>query len=576
MVTTKKRIVTILNAKGLNYMNAYEYYDDYTKINTIEAKIYNAFGKEIKKIKRKNFKDNSVTQGAIATDHRVLYLDYTPTQYPFTLVLESEKTSSNTAFIPYWLPIEGYNTSIIHSEVKINYTNDVDFKHKLYNSDGSIVFSEGEGFISYKFNNLKAIESEQLSPKKTNFMPHVLFGLNKFELAGVTGYANDWSSFGKWMYDSLLSDTEEISQETITKIGGLIGEEKDIEEITRIIYNYVQNKTRYVSVQLGIGGWKPMPAKDVDRLGYGDCKALTNYTRSILKHFNIPSYYTVVYAGDLKRNLYNDFVSLQGNHAILAVPVRDDLIWLECTSQSQPFGFQGSFTDDRTVLAISENKAEIVTTKVYNESSNKQKTQSNIILSTDGSFKAKLQVTSEGMELDEKLFLSHYSTEDKTKYYKKRFSDIGNMNIVKQSFDLNKRRVVLNEALDIEALDFFNTDSDRVFIVLNPVNQVSFIPQNYKNRLTPFQVERGYFHEDNLVIDLPEGYNFEAISDSFELETDFGHYKSEITLQEDKVLVNRIFKLKKGYYSKDRYNDYVDFRTQIAKNERAKMVLSKK
>jgi hypothetical protein len=49
----------------------------------------------------------------------------------------------------------------------------------------------------------------------------------------------------------------------------------------KLIYDYVQQKSRYVSIQVGIGGWKPMDASDVDRLGYGDCKGLTNYTKAL-------------------------------------------------------------------------------------------------------------------------------------------------------------------------------------------------------------------------------------------------------------------------------------------------------
>jgi transglutaminase-like putative cysteine protease len=40
------------------------------------------------------------------------------------------------------------------------------------------------------------------------------------------------------------------------------------------IYQYLQNKTRYISVQIGIGGFQPVTAADVDRLGYGDCKGI--------------------------------------------------------------------------------------------------------------------------------------------------------------------------------------------------------------------------------------------------------------------------------------------------------------
>ena len=58
-------------------------------------------GKEIKKIKRKDFKDQSAVSGStLFSDNRVLYLDYTPISYPFTIVYTSEIETSSTAFIP--------------------------------------------------------------------------------------------------------------------------------------------------------------------------------------------------------------------------------------------------------------------------------------------------------------------------------------------------------------------------------------------------------------------------------------------------------------------------------------------
>ena len=48
------------------------------------------------------------------------------------------------------------------------------------------------------------------------------------------------------------------------------------------LYKYMQDKVRYVSVQVGIGGWQPIEAETVDRLSCGDCKALANYMESLL------------------------------------------------------------------------------------------------------------------------------------------------------------------------------------------------------------------------------------------------------------------------------------------------------
>ncbi|WP_340696531.1 hypothetical protein [Flavobacterium gyeonganense] len=50
-----QKVVSVLNEKGLNDIDAYQHYDKTTSIKSIEAIVYDAFGKEIKKIKRKRF-----------------------------------------------------------------------------------------------------------------------------------------------------------------------------------------------------------------------------------------------------------------------------------------------------------------------------------------------------------------------------------------------------------------------------------------------------------------------------------------------------------------------------------------
>lgn len=135
-VTTKKAI-TVLNEYGLKNIEAREYYSKSDKINSIEATIYDPFGKELKKIRRKDFIDHSVADGfSILSDNRVLYLDYTPTQYPFTIVYESETESINTAFLPSWYPIDDYYESIEKSEFTIKYPSGLGFKYKEQNFEG--------------------------------------------------------------------------------------------------------------------------------------------------------------------------------------------------------------------------------------------------------------------------------------------------------------------------------------------------------------------------------------------------------------------------------------------------------
>ena len=68
-----QRVVTVLNEKGLGNIDAYQHYDKSLSVKNIEAVVYDISGKEIKKIKRKDFKDNSAVSGStLFSDSRVL------------------------------------------------------------------------------------------------------------------------------------------------------------------------------------------------------------------------------------------------------------------------------------------------------------------------------------------------------------------------------------------------------------------------------------------------------------------------------------------------------------------------
>jgi hypothetical protein len=79
----------------------------------------------------------------------------------------------------------------------------------------------------------------------------------------------------------------------------------------------MQMNTRYISIQLGIGGLQPFDAAFVAKNAYGDCKALSNYMYSLLKEINIKSCYTQIKAGAGEYFFMPDFSTDQFDHIIL-------------------------------------------------------------------------------------------------------------------------------------------------------------------------------------------------------------------------------------------------------------------
>ena len=73
---------------------------------------------------------------------------------------------------------------------------------------------------------------------------------------------------------------QDVPLETAAYIKEITGNISDPKAKAQKIYEYMQHKTHYVSIQIGIGGYQPFTASEVDKDGYGDCKALCNYTRA--------------------------------------------------------------------------------------------------------------------------------------------------------------------------------------------------------------------------------------------------------------------------------------------------------
>lgn len=578
MIMTNKRIVTVLNENGLSYMGLYEYFSGRERVKSIEAQFYNAFGKEIKKVKRKDFKENSVSEGSIITDNKLLHYDYTPTEYPFTVVFSSETETSNTAFIPRWYPVPGFSVSVEKSTISIKAPSDLGFKYKEFNmlDNQNIIKEVKTDGVSFTANNMQAYKTEDYSPSFDSYTPNVMMGLDYFHLEGVDGNAKSWLEMGKWFTDKILIGTSELSDETKVKIKTLIGNEEDPLKKAKIVYGYVQEKVRYVSIQEGIGGWKPMLAKDVDRLGYGDCKALTNYTKSLLDVVGVESYYVRLYGDRYKKSVIPDIVSMQSNHVILAIPDKEKYVWLECTSQILPFGFQGDFTDDRNALVLKPEGGEIVRTNVYETKDNTQITKGNYSISEDGMISGKLEIKSKGIQYDKKLNINGKSIDDLKKIYKNYFNHINNLKIVKTDVFNDKDNIEFTEKISLEAAGYANKTGNRLVFALNAYNPSFSVPQRYRNRTNPFEISRGFYDYDEVTIDLPKSFVIEAKPEDVEIKSVFGEYKTEyVILNESQLIYKRIYQINSGLYDKKDYENFRKFREQIAKNDNAKIVLVK-
>ncbi|WP_224483894.1 DUF3857 domain-containing transglutaminase family protein [Robertkochia aurantiaca] len=578
MTISERRIVTIMNEDGLRQLDPYIYFDDSRSISDVSAYVYDQGGNRIEKFRKGDFNERSAVSGStLYSDSKILFLDYTPVQYPFTFELNYEVKTPNTAAIPTTYFINSFYQSVQESRVELHYPKEVfdPLYHLSKTDEHEIMVMQDQGYLSFTVKNIPAYRSEELAPSIYDFSPRVELTVDQFSFEGYQGQGTSWKELGLWFQQELLRGRQELPEATIKEVQDLVAHTDDIYEKARLIYEYVQSQTRYISVQVGIGGFQPIAAIEVDEVKYGDCKGLTNYTMALLRAVGVEAYYTHVQAGKSRVDFHDDFASLaQGNHVILAIPYQDELLWLDCTSQRLPFNFLGDFTDDRKVHVIRPDGGEILKTPKYGADDNRQITRGSYTIDTNGVMHAELVMTTTGLQYDDRYFLADKDAEQLHKYYKNYWDDLNNLQLKSICFENDKSEISFTETVSFSADNYVKPSGDDLFFSVNAFNRLDRVPSRYRSRKLPLWIETGFSDEDVVRISIPEGYRVEALPEPVRLEGKFGSYELDFEMVDDQQIdfKRKVF-IKKGKYPKEDYGKYRAFRKKIALYDNLKLML---
>ncbi|MGV8096769.1 MAG: hypothetical protein AB2L24_33355 [Mangrovibacterium sp.] len=101
--------------------------------------------------------------------------------------------------------------------------------------------------------NLPAIPREFSGPDYLDLFPAVLLAPNEILFEGHNGDFTSWNSYGKWVYD-LIRERGELPPSALEEVRQLTDPIPDRKDKVKALYRYMQQKTRYVNIALGIGG----------------------------------------------------------------------------------------------------------------------------------------------------------------------------------------------------------------------------------------------------------------------------------------------------------------------------------
>lgn len=570
-------VTTVLNKDGDSKAQAYIPYEKGDHISDVKVIVYDESGKKVKTYSKSDFGDfANNSQGVFYSDSRYLALPYTPTQYPYTIEFSYQITNENTIFIPDFVPFTDTNTSVENSQFKIINNSGIELRTKTYPSpyNYASVTESGSGTGKmYSYMNVPAIDDAFMLPKPIKILPKVSFSLAKFNLEGKQGSLSNWKDFGIWYYQNLITPVSVSTPQIKAEIASL-NLSGTTEEKVKKIYQYMQSKTRYIFVGLGIGGWLPMMPDEVQRKGYGDCKGLTNYMKTLLDVAGIPSYYSVINSSSSQVSFDPDFPTMGGNHAILMVPTDKGNIWLENTSQQMAFNHLSYNTTDRNVLSIKKEGIELINTPVYSAEKNKEKQTLKIILNEDNSITGLGQFAFTGNQYDYALRYGSLSPKEKNEAIKNQLGLLHFEKLEMKDFINDRENAVAQYSLDFKANNYSKNAGNSMVFRAVPI----FSDNNYKadeKRELPFEIMQSFEDDYQISFEIPKNYKIEEVPADIKLPSEFGTYQLNFVKNGEALTVTRTIRVNKGMYPKEKYNDYIKFRKKTINMDNSKILITK-
>jgi transglutaminase-like putative cysteine protease len=571
--------ITILNEKGDEYAEYSNNYSSMHDLSDISGNLYDASGKKIRSVKKKDIADVANSDGmSLALDSRIKTHNFYHRQYPYTVEYEDEELVRGTYFLSSWHPVEDDNFAVEQSRYIVEIPADYNLRVKQVNFNGAPVVVKTPTMVSqaWELKNYKGVSYESFSPSLSTIVPSVSIGASDFSFGGYTGNMNTWLDFGK--FNVTLNKGRDVLPDNIKKeVHALVDGIEDKEEKVKKLYAYLQKNTRYIGVQLGIGGWQPFDAKYVATYKYGDCKALSNFMVSLLKEAGIKANYVLISAGKNYRRLQDDFPISNFNHIITCVPNGKDSIWLECTDQTKSAGFMGTFTGGRKAVLIDDDGGHVVTTPFYGAEDNLQLRTINAVIDAAGNLDVDMNTRFTGTKQELQHALIHDASPEQREKYLNAAISLPTYKVSRSEYNEMKGRLpMIDEHLHIVSPNYATVSGRRLFVEPNLLNKSKLKLPADGQRKYPIEFNSAYKEVDSVHLLLPEGYGVEAMPKDVDIANSFGHYSISYKVSGNKVDVIRSHTIKNATLAAETYPDLVKYYDIIYKADHSRIVFVKK
>ncbi len=351
--------ITINHKRGEEQAHLVFYENKFVRLKKVEITVEDSRGQVIGSYDKNDLsRDCGFGAGyQVFSDICTYYLAPTSAGYPYAIEYHLKQELKSLFFLSG--PRVAYDIPVNSMESRLECPADLKVHYKVYGLDinPEETVSDGDRVLIFSGNDIPAIDTDTLSRLDGSRAGEICMVANKFDFAGREFSGWNWSGIGAWYADVARDRYEHrLSGPSSSALS-----QPDALETMKQVYNSVSNKTRYVSVSVGVSGWRPRKVEETRKTRYGDCKDMSTMLVSDLAQHGIEAFPVLVLTRD-EGYVDPDFPSFEFNHVIAVALHSNDTVWMDPTCQWCPFG-ELPWTDEATsALLVTDTGGVLVNT----------------------------------------------------------------------------------------------------------------------------------------------------------------------------------------------------------------------
>ena len=361
-----------------------------------------------------------------------------------------------------------------------------------------------------------------------------------------------WDSVAGW-YRDLAAPRMAATPEIASLVRRLTAGKTTQREKAEALFYWVEKKTRYVAIEMGLSAYQPHSAGDVCRNRYGDCKDMATLLAAMFHAAGIAAAWPALLDTENKQTVHDHLATpTLFDHAILRADLDGKPYWFDATAEFCSFGDIPSADRGLEAFVVRGGAGTFETIPQGGPEANRTVYSKSVTLRPDGSADCRTVVRGDGdSALAARTEMSALRQDQLRDHFEGMIS--GQTDATLHAFTVGGCED-LDKPLTYGVRYTAPAWAVRTGALLIVSDDFAFdSPATLRERRTPFVIENAQQQDYTVTIHLPFGCRVEALPDDAREETAAGTVAVSYTAAPGQVTIHKVVTLKPAVISPEAY-----------------------